>query len=305
MRIRFNAADRLSLSFIALLAGITILFVPVHSWGPLLGTHIVLAAALIALALRRQRAPNSEAFFYLHLAVTVVMILVLFNSMGALIAGARPGTFDDSLIKADYRLFGVHPTVWMERLINPILTAVLQFAYISYYFIPISLGITLIAKRRRPEFEKALFGIVLCFYLSYIGYLLVPAVGPRFTLSDLQTKSLQAGPFISWLQETLNGLERNKTDAFPSGHTAIALVTLCYAGMFGEKMLSGILFPVVFALILSTVYLRYHYVVDVIAGIALAGATILLAPKLSRWFSRATADSGNERHGASGHERDQ
>ena len=47
----------------------------------------------------------------------------------------------------------------------------------------------------------SLFGIILCFYLSYIGYLLVPAVGPRFTLDHLQTVSLQAGPFIKAIQE--------------------------------------------------------------------------------------------------------
>lgn len=304
MRFLLNAADRLSLSFIALLCGITLVFVPVHSWGPLLGTQFALAAALLALASYRDRAPAGETFFYLHLAFTVAMVLILFNSMGALISGARPGiSFDDWLIKTDYLIFGAHPTVWTERLINPFLTAVLQLAYISYYFMPISLGITLIAKQRRAEFEKALFGIVLCFYLSYIGYLLVPAIGPRFTLNGIQTTGLEAGPFITWIQETLNSLEHNKTDAFPSGHTAIALVTLYYSLTFREKMLSAVLLPAAFALIVSTVYLRYHYVVDVIAGIALAGATIALAPKLDHWLSGAAAQSENEGHRSPGHDR--
>lgn len=299
MRLSLNAADRLSLSFIALLSITAVLFVPAaRSVIRLLGTYLLLAAGLITAVAYRERHRAGKAGFYLHVAFTVAMILLLFNSMGDLIAGIRTRTFDDWLIKADYALFGVHPTIWMERLINPLLTAVLQLAYISYYFMPIALGVTLIAKGRRADFEEALFGIVLCFYLSYVGYLLVPAVGPRFTLQDLQTAGLQAGRFITAVQDTLNGLERTKTDAFPSGHTAIALVTLYYAWKLREKKIFRILLPAALALILSTVYLRYHYVVDVIAGIALAFVTMYLAPVLNRWFSRGR-NPGNERHHAS------
>ena len=157
----------------------------------------------------------------------------------------------------------------------------------------------MIAHGRRAEFEEALFGIILCFYLSYLGYLLVPAVGPRFTLQHLQTSGLQAGPFITSLQEILNRLEHNKTDAFPSGHTAIALVSLIYAWKLREKLLFRLLVPVVLALLVSTVYLRYHYVIDVIAGIALAVNDVILAAPLERLLSGAAGRQADKRHGAS------
>ena len=51
---------------------------------------------------------------------------------------------------------------------------------------------------------------------------LVAAFGPRFTLGHLQTGDLQLSPLIAAIQETLNTLEKNKTDAFPSGHTYLA-----------------------------------------------------------------------------------
>jgi membrane-associated phospholipid phosphatase len=291
-----NAADRLSMLFISFLTFISIVFIPAPgAWTPLVLTYGLLAGGLWAVGRYRDRSRAKNAGFYLHVTFTVGMILILFNSLGELISHVRSRTYDQLLIEIDYALFGVHPTVWMERLISPALTALLQFAYVSYYFMPIALGVTLIARGRREAFEQALFGIVLCFYLSYIGYLLVPAVGPRFTLQELQTTSLQAGPFVSFIQETLNILERNKTDAFPSGHTAIAIVSLYYAGKLKEKMLFRMLLPTVLALIVSTVYLRYHYVIDVIAGIGLAIATVILAPLLERRFSN-TAQTGNERH---------
>jgi len=150
---------------------------------------------------------------------------------------------------------------------------------------PLSLGALLIAKHRDRELDEALFGIVLCFYLSYLGYLLVPAIGPRFTLAHLQTMDLQAGPITQSIQGILNSLEHNKTDAFPSGHTAIALMTLYYARKHRERTLFRMLIPLVSLLIFSTVYLRYHYVIDVIAGGLLAVLTIFLAPRAYRFLS--------------------
>jgi membrane-associated phospholipid phosphatase len=48
-----------------------------------------------------------------------------------------------------------------------------------------------------------------------------------------------------------------------------------------------ILVPAVSALIVSTVYLRYHYVIDVIAGMLLALLTIFISPWTHRLFSGA------------------
>ena len=89
----------------------------------------------------------------------------------------------------------------------------------------------------------------------------------------------------------LNNLENTKTDAFPSGHTAIALLSLYYAWKFREKTYTTVLVPSVLALILSTVYLRYHYVIDVIAGVLLAALTIIIAPALSRLLSQWSTPS--------------
>jgi membrane-associated phospholipid phosphatase len=297
MRISFKSADFLSLSFIGLLSILTAFFIPsLASQFKLLTNYFLLAAAITALALYRKRSTTMQTGFYLHTALTVITILTIFNSLGDLIPSIWTHTSDDVLIRIDHTLFGVYPTVWMERLISPPLTALLQGAYISYYFMPISLGVVLIAKKKHDEFEDALFGIVLCFYLSYIGYLLVPAVGPRFTLDHLQTTDLKAGPFIQEIQSVLNGLEHNKTDAFPSGHTAIALMTLYYAWKKKEKALSAVLLPAVLGLIFSTVYLRYHYGIDVLAGIALTVLTIYLAPKLSTHLSRASGHPDDQGH---------
>jgi membrane-associated phospholipid phosphatase len=289
-------SDLLTLSFLALLSCLAFFSAPVNpAWAGLLATYALLSFAILAAAVYRTRVGPAKKGFYLSVVATVITVLLVFNSLGVLIASLYTSTFDAFLIAVDLAIFGVHPTVWMERLISPTLSALLQFAYISYYFIPLMLGSVLIARDRFEEFEEVLFGILLCFYLSYVGYLLVPAIGPRFTLNHLQTGDLQFSPFIKSIQETLNGFEKNKTDAFPSGHTAVSLMSLYYAWKEREKKLFAVFIPVVTGLIISTVYLRYHYVIDVIAGIALTGLTISLAPGLRRLLSGAPGQQDDER----------
>ena len=282
-------SDLLTLFFLLLLCGLAVFSAPLNpSWIGLVATYAALALAVLAAAVYRTRVNPARKGFYLSVAATVITVAVVFNSLGALIAGMHSNTFDARLIAVDLAIFGVHPTVWLERFATPLLTDLLQAAYLSYYFIPLALGVLLIARGRFGSFEEVLFGILLCFYCSYLGYLLIPAIGPRFTLSHLQSGNLQVSPFTAKIQEALNALEKNKTDAFPSGHSAVSVLSLYYAWQEREKALFAVLLPVVMGLIVSTVYLRYHYVIDVIAGIALAGLTIALAPGLRRLLSGAS-----------------
>jgi len=211
----------------------------------------------------------------LHAFYPLLFIPITFDSFADLLPWVSPVEQDPWLIQLDLSLLGVHPTVWLERFIHPVFTEVLTWAYTSYYFLPIILAVALYRRGKERDFDRVVFGLVLCFYLSYLGYFLVPAIGPRFTLGALQQVELKGLLLAEPIMDTLNRLERFKQDAFPSGHTAVVLLVLYYARQFVRGLFWPFL-PVVVALILSTVYLRYHYVVDVLAGMFLAGLCLLL-----------------------------
>jgi len=61
--------------------------------------------------------------------------------------------------------------------------------------------------------------------------------------------------------------------AFPSSHVAVAAVVLYYTVRYARAA-TWVVGPLVISLIVATVYCRYHYAIDVLAG--LATATILL-----------------------------
>lgn len=71
----------------------------------------------------------------------------------------------------------------------------------------------------------------------------------------------------------------------PSGHTQIALIVLFLAYWY-ERLVFYLLLPIISGLILSTVYLRYHYVVDLIAAGALAVGCMVFGPPLFDLWNR-------------------
>lgn len=206
----------------------------------------------------------------------VIIVPISFSIVGNIIPGINPKPMDDILIKFDYFVFKVHPTVILEKITFPILTDYLQIIYSLYFFYPVILGLIIYSKNKDIEFHKTLFGLSLCFYLSYIGYILVPAIGPRFTLADLQSVQLNTTPVTNFLQNLLNTIEGKHHDCFPSGHVAVSLLVLYYAFKY-EKKVFYIFLPLIISLIFSTVYLRYHYVVDIFGGILLFFLTLYIS----------------------------
>lgn len=204
-----------------------------------------------------------------------ISVLIIFDSLELIVHKVNPQDMDYLLIRLDYLIFGGYPTIAMERIMQPILTDILQVAYTTYYFLPIMLGIALKVKNRDEDFKKSLFLILLCFYLSYVGYILVPALGPRYAMEHLHGMELTGFIVAKPIQDTLNLLEGIKRNAFPSGHTAITLTVLFLSYRYVRGLFWAMLIPSLL-LIVATVYCRYHYVVDVIAGILLAIVTIAI-----------------------------
>jgi len=282
-------ADTITIIFLLFFTAMTIFFyqnVPKASF--LIRTYVVLIVTQLII-IRFKNRGNVIGFFY-DLIFPTLCVMIIFDSLGGLVHYINPKDVDPELIKLDYMIFNGHPTVMLEKIMSPLLTDILQVAYTTYYFIPVSFGAIVLMKNRREDFNRTLFLILLCFYLSYFGYILMPAVGPRFTIDHLQNAELR-GLFIAEpIQNFLNRLEGIKRDAFPSGHTAIPLVVLYLAYRF-KRRLFWILLPIVAALIFSTVYCRYHYVVDIIAGFGLALLTIFLGEKYYDWWLKVRPEN--------------
>jgi membrane-associated phospholipid phosphatase len=284
-------ADAVTIIFLLFLSALTLIFYQHIPKAPfLISLYSIFFIAQIIL-IRFKNNGRFMGLFY-DLIFPILCVLVIFDSLEWLVHYVNPEDIDPILIRLDYLIFNNHPTIILEKIMSPLLTDILQIAYSTYYFIPTSFGVVLLLNNQREEFNRTLFLILFCFYLSYLGYILMPALGPRFTISHLQTTELQ-GLFIAEpLQKLLNKLEGIKRDAFPSGHTAVAVTVLYLAYRF-KKRFFWILLPIVSALIFSTVYCRYHYVVDIIAGFGLTLLTIFLGEWYYEWWLKGQSRSLN------------
>ena len=242
---------------------------------------ILLGILVFILIFYHVRPGRVSTFIYLF--SPILFVISIYESLGNLIQYLRPD-IDPTLIQIDRFIFGVSPNLWIERWIVPWLTDFLSLAYLSYYFIPVVLMVVLYWKNRMEELKISLFILALSYYVSFIGYILFPAIGPRYTMIQLQTVPLEGSFITDFVRDALNALEHNKRDCMPSGHTQIALTVLFLASRY-EKPLFYVLIPVVGSLILSTVYLRYHYVIDLFAGATLATVCALVGPRLYRWWT--------------------
>jgi membrane-associated phospholipid phosphatase len=249
-------------------------------WRALLFRYTLWIGVVLALRLTSDRNIMGRVGALIDDFSPLLLIVLIYLSLGDLIQYLHADV-DPALIQIDYFLFGVHPTVWMEQWIVPWFTDVMSFCYFSYYFLPVTLVLTLYLGNQRQDFNEAVFVLLFGYYLSFIGYIFFPAIGPRYTLIHLQSIPLEASFFTDFVRDILNAAEHNKRDCMPSGHTQLALMVLFLSYRF-KKVLFYILLPIVCGLILSTVYLRYHYVIDLMAGVTLALACVIVAPRLYR-----------------------
>ncbi len=240
-------------------------------------------AVMIVLARREERLPGA-----LRVALDfypTAFIPFIFESLGPLIPAARGPARDDLLIAADRALFGTDVTVWLERFVHPFWNDFFFVAYTSYYVLPLLLG-GLLWDRHPPSARRYIFTLSVCFYLSYAGYFTIPALGPRSAQAEEYSVSLETTAVSAAIARAIREVEHTKLDAFPSGHTmiAVAILLLAYRRM---RRVFRVTLPIVAALLVSTVYCRYHYVVDVLAGAALAFVAVPLGNRIYDWLVRS------------------
>ncbi|MFN3413105.1 MAG: phosphatase PAP2 family protein [Thermoanaerobaculum sp.] len=229
-----------------------------------------------AVALARTTQPTL-ALIREFLPVPVVPFIFL--HLGLLIPLVHPAHYDPQLEALDRLLLGAEAQAALYSLPIPAwLADVLTVAYSTFFFLPIVLLLALV-RAGDPYLPRVTSTVVLTFLVSYAGYFLVPAYGPRAGVAKERYASLPAGVVGASIRQLLDHWEKTKTDAFPSGHTMVTLAVLRCARRRAPRLYNALL-PIGVLLIAATVLLTYHYVVDVLAAIPF----LLLSLGLARWW---------------------
>ena len=282
----FWPVNKLTLAYFAITTALVL-----WCWSALPDAPLLLALHVIAVGLLifEAKVPNRTSWLFRNW-YPVAYVACCYKEMATLIPAvwhlsAGQSSADLWLASLDYRLWRANPTVWIERFHTPALTELLQFVYALFIPAVLLVAILLWRQRRYGDFQYYGFLIALGFLVSYLGYLTLPARGPRFLLKSMQHFPLSGLWLFEHLQNTLDRLESDHFDCFPSGHTELTMLA-----WWSSRMLSKSLFLFYFAytplLIFATVYLRYHYSVDVLAGMLVALLLIVSSPVLYTKLSK-------------------
>jgi membrane-associated phospholipid phosphatase len=199
-----------------------------------------------------------------HPILASALLLSLYYSLSRYVQWLAPEDREWFLLALDRRYLSFEWETWFQNWANPWATDILQAVYASFYFFPFILGFSFVPGRKWEALYATTDRIILGFLLTYCGYFLVPARSPY----DFLEYSMALPS--SGLQETLHAafVESSpmKWDCFPSGHTTMsAFVAWCAWQRLGLMKWVFVLWSAL--TILATLYLRYHYLVDILVGL--------------------------------------
>ena len=261
----------------------------------LVGIIVVAFAARFRRIISGDRQQRRE-FYRLSLAMVrdwfpLIIIIFIYENAHDLTNLIRPSTVDGALRRIDEVLFGVEPTLVLQKITSPWLTEYMTFVYALYFVYPaILLGIAY-ARGEFFKFREIGLALSLCFYLGLAGYICVPAIGPRYFMAGEFTVPLDGIWLTARAAAAWNHFESIKRDCFPSLHTAITTIALVYLWRYRRRWRAGrpllaVCAPLIASLWFSTLYLRYHWLIDVIAGWVLGVACCYAAPWIVRSYYR-------------------
>jgi membrane-associated phospholipid phosphatase len=247
-----------------------------------------LIATVIASSILLTHLTDYSIFRMIRYFYIIPVVYIMYEQTHYFVRLVHPVDYDTWLIQADRWIFGVDPTQWFTQHAFPALTEYLQICYFLFYVLPVTHAIEHWARGDLENLRVFARKMTFVYYLSYLAYFVLPAVGPRFTLHDFAATSTQL-PGL-WLTEpiraivnagggitagALHPVDLVNRDCMPSGHTMLTLVNIVLAFHFRSRF-RWIFAVIGGSLIVSTVYLRYHYVVDVLIGIVLVAALMPL-----------------------------
>jgi hypothetical protein len=245
-------------------------------------------ALLAALPVVASLRTPSEGRWRVRLLACLVVMNGAYALMGRVVAATGGVRRDALLQRIDTRLFGAPLPLYLDRsAAHPAAVELLSACYFAFLpYVAVScVGYALRRPARERPVAAAFFaGLFTVYAIGFLGYFLVPARGPWLDIPGAfaHPLPLAAGGWITRLNDAVVRHGSNGVDVFPSLHIAVSTFILLFDRRHARWRYRLCVLPAI-GLWVSTVALRYHYGVDVLAGFALA----LVGLRLARWIEES------------------
>lgn len=219
--------------------------------------------------------------------VPFIVIFLAWEAMRGLAAkdGIAPHVGDLANVETTL-FFGHLPTAWLQSLVSGsalhVMAVIGTVVYFCHFAIPLLVGLVIWLRDRTQflRFTATLMGMAL---IAFVFYLLLPSAPPWYAKQQGYLSGFQKlidGTIPSEVSGFYKDLNPNQTAAFPSLHAAFPF--LCFLALRRlYRRASWLMLGWSVVVWFSVVFLGEHYVIDVLAGIALASISWLVMMRVA------------------------
>ena len=269
------AIDRLAITYL----GLTGIFGVVGGGAGLLiaGAHVL--AIGVILRTSRRPLPGGPVGSFFRLLYPVIATPFFYKELAVLNRMFHTTAFFDSIVQTwELAVFGsqisqeaIHwlPWFWLSEFMT--------LGYLTYYFVIPFLAIAAWRANGVAGFHRFSVTVFLAFIICYFWFIFFPVAGPRYWYGALEGP-LTEGSYGTFARNLLAAAS-SKGTAFPSSHVAGTVAAWFAVRLEDERAFFFAAVPVL-ALTIGTVWGGYHYAIDAAAGVLIATAAAVIAPRL-------------------------
>ncbi len=234
----------------------------ITGWRLVAARHGLVSAAVLGMTMgvASQRSRLARLAYYWYPVVTLPLA---YSWAGDFVHALFPWRLDAYLHRFDVWLLGTTSAELVNRISLLWFADLMQLSYCSFFLLIAASCLWLYLSGRRAEFEQLTLAIILTLYATYLMFMLLPAHSPRFEYPYSTGGGSVALMIRGWLESAAYC-----GGAFPSGHAA-ATLAICLLMWRYVQWRSWPFLVLASLLLLSTLYGGYHYLADVLFGLAL------------------------------------
>lgn len=282
-RIELQLTDALVLSALLFFSLLGLLFL-VDGWQMQILKNLGVAVVFLGAVYVTPRVRHRVARFFVRVAAITLSYAYLFGAVAPLQHIVSSEWMDPYVLDLEQYVFGVQPTLWLEKFTTPWLTEWMMFSYVIYVpLYPFLCGVIYFTRGELPM-EEYFFALGITNILCDIGFILFPVASPLYFIPEVYTVPLD-GYLFTTLGELMRSQLHYAGGSIPSPHAAAATIMWVMAYRYHRRSFH-VLTPIILSLYVSTFYGRYHYLTDAVVGVLVAFLALALARVLMRGWDR-------------------
>jgi len=286
---RFRPVDIATLAYISIELFVILVFMAGKPGWLYMLLFYISAACVVFLMVSFPFDESSFSGRTIRVVYPMILFIFFYRALGAQIFIVFDKPFDWMVHQFESIIFGMDPAFAAQKYIDIWINEIMNFGYFSYYLLLPATILIYVFLKKWKSLEIMILSSAIAFYICYILFVFYPVTGPRFYLEDIYYLPI-IGPFFTPLAKNVVEFGGHHGAAMPSSHCAIAFIVAWRIGKDIRKLMIPVVLIAVL-LCLSTVYGRFHYLTDVIAGVIIGALSVWIS---SHWYGAFLKRKKNE-----------